>query len=65
MNPVSLTQGSEADRHYTDTSYLKRPKPTVEWENPRKANILLRSLGCEPIKKSLVKLLRGQTFLRF
>lgn len=64
MNPVSLTQGSEADRQYADTVY-KRPKPTAKWENTKKANTLLRSLGCEPMKKVIVKLLRGQTFLRF
>ena len=50
MNPVSLTQSSEADRQYADTVY-KRPKPTAKWENTKKANTLLRSLGCEPMKK--------------
>jgi hypothetical protein len=51
LNPVSLTQSSEADRQYADTVY-KRPKPSAKWENTKKkANILLRSLGCEPIKK--------------
>lgn len=46
----------------TDTAYKRGPKPTAELENPRKADILLRIIGCESMKEVRVKLFRGQMF---